>query len=465
MKVLRAVRLALFELTVASSPVFPQSANELLARLISEDDARRGTARVAILRSHDRSLIPALVDALFFAPTVARTDVVACLEGLSGKKLGPHHRYWVEWVGGHGEIHPHDGYRAWKSSLFSRIDLAFGSFLDPGRPLAIRAEEIVWGGVKKDGLPALKSPRAVPLREARSFSDSEVVFGVGFGGQFRAYPQRILDWHEMVNDVVGGQPFVISYCTLCGSAVAYGTRFPDGRVLAFGSSGLLYRSNKLMYDEQTLSLWSNLTGEAVAGPLFSSRARLPMLALTVTSWREWRSLHPETTILSLETGYRRDYSVGAAYGRYFASPDTMFPVWMRDDRLEAKAWVYALRSGAKARAYPLELLALERVVNDALGAVPIVLVADPESGSVRAYYRGSHEFTEGPAGFLAEPSTGAAWKIGEDALVPQSSPAAPLPRFPGHRAYWFGWYAFFPETSLYEGCVGDDLRSQQRRKY
>jgi len=307
MRALRAVGLALFTLVFASSPVFPQSSNELLARLIGEDIARQGTARVAIMRSRDRSLIPALVDALFFAPAAARNDVVACLEELSGERLGPHYRYWVEWVGGHGEICPHDGYRAWKASLFARIDPAFGSFLDPGRPLAIRAEEIVWGGVKKDGLPALKSPRAISLREAGAFSDSEVVFGVAFGGQFRAYPQRILDWHEMVNDVVGGQPFMISYCTLCGSAVAYGTRFPDGHVLAFGSSGLLYRSNKLMYDEQTLSLWSNLTGEAVAGPLLSPGTRLPMLALTVTRWKDWRTLHPETTILARETGYRRDY--------------------------------------------------------------------------------------------------------------------------------------------------------------
>ncbi|MDQ2970792.1 MAG: hypothetical protein M3R34_06600, partial [Acidobacteriota bacterium] len=103
-RLLRALRLALFALIVASPPVFPQSANELLARLIGEEDARRGTARVAILRSHDRSLIPALVDALFFAPAAARTDVVTCLEGLAGVKLGPHYRYWVEWVGGHGEI-------------------------------------------------------------------------------------------------------------------------------------------------------------------------------------------------------------------------------------------------------------------------------------------------------------------------------------------------------------------------
>src|SRR5260370_9937832 len=125
-----------------------------------------------------------------------------------------------------------------------------------------------------------------------------------------------------------------------------------------------------MSEAEPLSVWSNLAGRAVAGPLLSSGTRLPMLALTVTSWKEWRTLHPETTILSPETGYRRDYSAGAAYGHYFASPDTMFPVWTRDDRLEAKAWIYALRSRTKARAFHLDLLASARAVIDLVGESP-----------------------------------------------------------------------------------------------
>jgi len=430
-----------------------ESRNELLARLIGQDEARRATARVAILQSRDRTFLPALVDALFFASGPARPDVLACLEELSGEKLGLHYRYWVEYIGGHEEIRPHEGYRAWKASLFARIDPAFATFLDPAQPITIRPEEIVWGGIRKDGLPALKSPKRVSASEAHFLGDGEIVFGVGFGGKFHAYPQRILDWHEMVNDTVGGQDFVISYCTLCGSAIAYATRLPDGRALTFGSSGLIYRSNKLMYDEKTLSLWSNLTGEPVAGPLVPSPVRLPMLALTVTTWKQWRTLHPQTTVLSLDTGHHRDYTAGAAYGKYFASPETMFPVWKRDDRLETKTWVYALRSGAASKAYPLSMLFAERVVNDVVGALPVLLVAEPESGSVRAYIRGSREFAEGPPGRAVEPVTGATWKVDEAALLPESLNSSPLPRLSGHRAYWFGWYAFFPETELYEGCL------------
>ncbi len=427
---------------------------DLLWRLIGEEEAARATARVGIVRSQDRSFLPALVDALFFAPSAARSDVLACLEGLSGEKLGPHYRYWVEYIGGHEEIRPREGYRQWKAALLSRIDPAFARFLDPSLPMKIRPEEIIWGGVKKDGIPALKNPKSIPAGQVDFLKDSETVFGVGFGGQYRAYPQRILDWHEMANDTVGGQSFVISYCTLCGSAIAYATRLSDGSSLVFGSSGLLYRSNKLMYDEATLSLWSNLTGEPVAGKLVGKGVSLPILPLTVTSWKEWRRRYPETTALSLKTGYRRDYSPGAAYGKYFESPDTMFPVWKRDGSLEPKSWIYALRHRAAAKAYPLEILFRERVVNDQVGSSQVVLVADSESGSVRSYARGGREFAEGPTpGELLEPATGALWRVEEDALVPEPPGIASLRRFPGHRAYWFGWYAFFPDTALYEGCV------------
>jgi hypothetical protein len=432
-------------------------AERLLVRLLSADDSTRGTARIGILRSGDRGLLPALVDSLFFASAATRADVVACLEGLSGERLGENYRYWVEYLGGHEDIRPHAGYREWKAALFARIDPSFRQFLDPSAPMKIRPEEIVWGGVKKDGIPALIDPKSVPPEEASFLKEEEPVFGVGVGGQFRAYPQRILDWHEMANDVLGGQPFVISYCTLCGSAIAYGTKLPDGTRLLFGSSGLLYRSNKLMYDQGTLSLWSNLAGEPVAGALTGRGIVLPMIPMTITSWREWKTRHPQTSVISLDTGMRRDYTPGAAYGKYFASPNLMFPVWKRDDRLEAKDWVYALRSGADARAFPLAILFAERIVNDSVGGVPVVIVADPESLAVRAYVRGSRSFAEGPSGRLADPATGTLWRIEEDSLVPESAAAVALPRFPGHRAYWFGWYAFFPETSLYESCASTSV--------
>lgn len=442
----------------AASSIDAARARELFTRLLSSDEAARATARVAIVRSGDRSLLPPLVDALFFARTEARGDVVASLEALSGEKLGAHYRYWFEYVGGHEEIRPAPWYRQFKAGLFARIDSAFAQFLDPEAPLAIRAEEILWGGVRKDGIPALQDPKTVPADKASFLADSENVFGMTIRGEARAYPQRILDWHEMANDSLAGEPFALSYCTLCGSAIAYGTRLSDGRVLRFGSSGLLYRSNKLMYDDATLSLWSNLTGEPVAGSLVGKGIVLGMLPVTVSTWGKWRRLHPGTTVVSLDTGQRRDYSPGAAYGRYFASPELMFPVWKRDDStgLERKSWIFALRSGAAAKAYPLDRLFRERVVNDVLGGRRLVLVADGPSGSVRAYASGGRELAEGPSDTLVEPSTGLRWRIREDSLDPEAPGEATLSRVPGHRAFWFAWYAFYPETLVYEGCAPAD---------
>lgn len=453
--------LACAALAAASAELSPEGAHALLSRLIGADESGRATARAGLMRAADRELLPHLVDALFFAPAQARPDVLTCLEALAGEKPGPAYRTWVEWIGGHPEIRPKEGYRAWKAQLFSRIDPAFATFLDPAQAMLIRPEEIVWGGVKKDGIPALTNPRTVTASEAAFLSDQELVFGVGFRGFFRAYPQRILDWHEMANDRVGDQPFALSYCTLCGSAVAFATGLSDGTAMIFGSSGLLYRSNKLMYDERTLSLWSNLTGEPVAGALAGTGVALPVLPMTVTRWGDWKARHPETTVVSLETGYQRDYTPGAAYGKYFQSPDTMFPVWRKDTRLEKKSWIYSLREGASARAYPLDVLFRERVVNDAVGGVPVVLVADPESGAVRAYRREGRDLAEGalPAQ-VVEPATRASWRLEEEALVPLSAGALPLQRFPGHRAYWFGWHAFFPDGTLYEGCAAGRLEGR-----
>lgn len=439
----------------------PEDARTQLSRLIGAEESGRGAARASILRSGDRSLIPHLVDAVFFAPKEARGDVVACLEGLAGEKLGTHYRYWVEWLGGHSEIRPKDGYRAWKAALFSRIDPAFATFLDPAQPMEIRPEEIVWGGVKKDGIPALQSPATISAAAATFLSEEEMVFGVSFRGESRAYPQRILDWHEMVNDRVGGQAFALSYCTLCGSAVAFATSLSDGQAMVFGSSGLLYRSNKLMYDEGTLSLWSNLTGEPVSGPLAGRGVSLPVLPVTVTRWGDWRARHPETTVVSLRTGHNRDYTPGAAYGKYFESPDTMFPVWKKDARLDPKAWIYALRAGGAARAYPLDILFRERLVNDFVGSVPVVLLADPASGAVRAYRRERRLLAEGAApADVVEPATGASWRLEEEALVPLSPSVPPMTRYAGHRAYWFGWHAFFPDGTLYEGCTLGSLEGR-----
>ncbi len=223
----------------------------------------------------------------------------------------------------------------------------------------------------------------------------------------------------------------------------------QGTLYTFGSSGFLFRSNKLMYDHQTESLWNHMTGEPVVGRLAQSGIRLKVLPVVITTWKEWRTAHPDTLVLDIRTGHARDYTPGRPYGRYFGSPDTMFPVSPRSDRLKAKEYVLAVRIGAARKVFPLEALRREPVVNDRVGTTNVVVVGKADTRTARAYERGHLTFRPGRApGQLVEAASGAAWRIEEERLVhPRTGET--LPRVGGHIVYWFGWYAFYPDADVY----------------
>jgi hypothetical protein len=205
-------------------------------------------------------------------------------------------------------------------------------------------------------------------------------------------------------------------------------------------------------DRQTRTLWSNLTGEAVLGRLADAPARLALLPVVVTTWKEWRTRHPATTVLALDPALERQwgfrYLPGAAAQR---RAGVAFPVWLKSGALDPKAEIYAVRLGERAKAYPVERAVKERVINDSLGGEPLVVVADPESGAVRVYRRGGRAFRPGSAAGELVDDDGRRWTAGEEALAP-AEPAPeipPLPRLPGHQSFWLGWYAFFPQSELY----------------
>ena len=291
--------------------------------------------------------------------------------------------------------------RWWKGEVLSTLDTRFREFLpEDGVAHTIRLEEIVWGGVVVDGIPSLDNPDVIQAHEARYLEADEQVFGVYLNGEARAYPLRIMNWHEMTNDVVGGQPFALAYCTLCGSGILYDARRGDGQApYIFGSSGLLYRSNKLMYDADTKSLWNQFTGIPVVGELVSEDIELPILPVTLTTWGEWNRQHPDTTVLSLDTGHERPYekpgTPGAAYYDYFSSPSLMFPggPGANDLQLRPKDRVFvAILDSGESKAYPLEILeelGATAVLNDAVSEVPIVVVTDAGGGSSGVSARGS----------------------------------------------------------------------------
>ena len=160
---------------------------------------------------------------------------------------------------------------------------------DDTTPSDYRWEDIFQGCARRDCIPSIDEPRFISALEATFLEDDDLVLAVDYRGEARAYPTRILVFHEIVNDTVAGEPIAISYCPLCGSGLAF-RRVLDGKVLEFGVSGLLHNSDLIMYDRHTKSLWQQIEGAAFAGPLRGRK--LEDFPMTMTTWREWRDAHP-----------------------------------------------------------------------------------------------------------------------------------------------------------------------------
>jgi hypothetical protein len=204
-----------------------------------------------------------------------------------------------------------------------------------------------------------------------------------------------------------------------------------------------------MYDQETKSLWHHLRGEPVIGPLADSGIRLVPRPVVTTTWGEWRRQHPSTVVLDINTGFARDYTPGRPYGSYYASPETMFPVFPRSPRLGTKEVVFVLRLDPHSKLYPLSAFDAKPVLNDTVGGVAVVLIGRSATRTVRAYAREGFTFQAGATPEeLAEAKTRARWRIEEDALVRRHD-GRRLRRLAGHNAFWFGWFAFHPGTPVY----------------
>ena len=218
-------------------------------------------------------------------------------------------------------------------------------------PASIPVDEILRGGPARDGIPALDSPEVMAAADAR-WSREERVIGVEAGGSARAYPLSVLVWHELVNDTLGGVPLLVSYCPLCGTGLVFDRRLDD-RIQRFGVSGLLFRSDLLMFDRETESLWSQIAARAVTGP--ARGRRLTLIRSRITRWEDWKRSHPDTTVLSGATGHARAYG-SSPYGDYESSVRVLFPVEL-DRRYHPKTPTLGLRlRDGTARAYPADEL-------------------------------------------------------------------------------------------------------------
>lgn len=379
----------------------------------------------------DNRVIPDAVSAL------TRTDIKDWKSGML-------------WQEAHPEVKPHPSYRDLKLSVFEKIDPEFMRFLGEERSLpenmTIRLEEITWGGVGVDQIPSLDNPKLISAVEADYLLPNDLVFGVAINGDVRAYPLRIMGWHEMFNETIGGVPVALAYCTLCGAGILFETQVEGHeKPLVFGSSGFLYRSNKLMFDRETDSLWNQFTGEPVSGPLLNSGITLKIRPVVITSWTKWRAQHPDSKVLSLETGHDRNYDSGAVYSQYFNSPNLMFPALVKNEEtVRRKDYVFGIREFGAVKAWPLEAFKSKAVINDTVGSRNVVLVGDAATRTVRAYTRGTYEF-EGSrqAGRVTGP--GGEWVAGEAFLTSPSGEK--LPRAPGHISYWFAWDGYLGVNS------------------
>lgn len=274
---------------------------------------------------------------------------------------------------------------------------------------AIPIAAIQQGGPPRDGIPSLDQPRLVGADQVEGMADQDRVLGLVVDGIAKAYPIAIMNWHELVNDRFGGRSVVVSYCPLCGTGMAYSAR-AVGRELEFGVSGLLYNSDVLLYDRQTHSLWSQILGRAVTGLL--NGTVLQALPLSHTSWGDWRGRHPQTLVLSRDTGFRRDYDRNPYMG-YDRSPRLYFKVAHRDSRYHAKEWVVGVEVDGHFRAYPFSELAKVGTVTERFSGQGLRVRYDRASRSA--------EVTDLQGGAVAAVT-----------------------------AYWFAWVAFHPDSEVFQ---------------
>lgn len=290
------------------------------------------------------------------------------------------------------------------------------------------------GGPPKDGIPAIDAPKFWSANEADGYLEpGDIVFGLVENGMARAYPQRILVWHEIVNDTVGGLGLAVTYCPLTGTTIA----FERGRT-EFGVSGRLVNSNLIMYDRDTDTWFPQVLAVGFRGP--HTGQALVERPMVWTTWERWRSAHPETEVLSTDTGFARNYSRDpyGAYnplsGYYEPNSPRMFPVMNEDGRFPAKSVVVGARTTSAAVAFPLDSLRQAVQLELAANGQSFTAVYDRklDTGYIFAGR------TTARAEVIGTGPQGVSWSGGE-ALKPVNA----------FEAMWFAWAAFYPASVVH----------------
>lgn len=283
----------------------------------------------------------------------------------------------------------------------------------------IPVELVLSGGPDKDGIPSIDQPKFESAKTVNWLANNEQLLSLTIGSETRGYPLSILNWHEVVNDRFQERSVVISYCPLCGTGMAFSSTVKN-QDLQFGVSGLLYNSDVLLYDRESMSLWSQIMGQAISGPLVSEK--LHLLPLKQVSWKVWKQENPNGQVLSRNTGFRRDYSKNP-YEGYEKDGELYFPITFRSHKYHPKQRVLGVEIGGEFKAYPfVELAKLGgNKVSDIFQGKSIQIEYDSEANT----------------GLVRDKSTGEV--------------------LPSVNAFWFAWYTFHPEGDVFT-FTGDAQR-------
>lgn len=274
----------------------------------------------------------------------------------------------------------------------------------------IDSNEIHHGGPAKDGIPAIDKPVFIAARQADYLHNEDMVLGLAINGIAKAYPIKILNYHEIVNDFFLKKAVVISYCPLCGSGIGYSANI-EGINTTFGVSGLLYNSDVLLYDRETNSLWSQLLSKAISGE--RKGIELDMLPVNHTTWQGWKKQYPDTVVLSDKTGFKRDYS-RTPYGNYDKSQSLYFPVSQLNKDYHPKEYVLGLKLSGKTKVYPFaELSKIKSPYKDSFAGTNVTIVFDAKNRTGKIFDGGQNEI-------------------------------------PIVTSFWFAWMAFYPESVVFK---------------
>jgi len=315
----------------------------------------------------------------------------------------------------------------------------------------IPVEEVRDGGPGKDGIPAIDKPGFIDAAEADYLDDDDLVLGFVDGSEVRAYPHKILDWHEIVNDNTPNHSLAVIYCPLTGTGIGW-DRHAGGKKTTFGVSGLLYNSNIIPYDRETDSNWSQLLLKSVNGKLAGTR---PVIHnLVETSWKTWKTMYPDTKVLSLNTGHNRNYGQ-YPYGTYKTSESLIFPVGNTDSRIHLKERVLAVIENDKAIAFRFDQLETnEHLITALFNGKQLVVAGDKQLNFMIAF---DSKLTDGTIldfqylnnqlpGILTD-NEGNVWDISGRAVEGPRKGEALLP-VTQMMGYWFAFAAFYPEIEL-----------------